>query len=154
MKKLFYYLSLFCLVTSCIVENNYYQVVPNKNIEIYTSSLKIGRPVQTVYAGSSFYMTKVSGKRKQRAKYNNGTRDYLGYVFNVTPYDYTDYVEPRKKEIELPAYRYQPASPTSTPSYNSSPSYNTPNRDIQTGPRGGRYYINSHGNKTYIKKGH
>jgi colicin import membrane protein len=24
---------------------------------------------------------------------------------------------------------------------------------IQTGPRGGKYYINSHGNKTYIKKG-
>lgn len=23
---------------------------------------------------------------------------------------------------------------------------------VQTGPRGGRYYINSHGNKTYIKR--
>lgn len=29
---------------------------------------------------------------------------------------------------------------------------NSPSRTIHTGPRGGRYYINSHGKKTYIKK--
>lgn len=35
----------------------------------------------------------------------------------------------------------------------SKPSYsNTPSRNIQTGSRGGQYYINSNGNKTYIKK--
>lgn len=38
---------------------------------------------------------------------------------------------------------------------NSIPSNNPPtttsSREIQTGPRGGKYYINSNGNKTYIK---
>lgn len=47
---------------------------------------------------------------------------------------------------------------TSSPTYYSSPSYSTPSsssstsRNIQTGSRGGQYYINSNGNKTYIKK--
>lgn len=41
----------------------------------------------------------------------------------------------------------------STPRYNSYPSYDfNSNRTIYTGPRGGQYYINSNGNKTYIKK--
>lgn len=44
---------------------------------------------------------------------------------------------------------YSPSS-YSTPTY-SSPSSST-SRDIQTGPRGGQYYINSNGNKTYVKK--
>lgn len=36
-----------------------------------------------------------------------------------------------------------------TPSYSSSSSSN---RVIQTGSRGGKYYINSNGNKTYVKR--
>jgi 5-methylcytosine-specific restriction endonuclease McrA len=44
----------------------------------------------------------------------------------------------------------------SSPSSYSTPSYSTPSssisRDIQTGSRGGQYYINSNGNKTYVKK--
>ena len=36
-------------------------------------------------------------------------------------------------------------------SYSTNRSYNT-SRTVYTGPRGGRYYINSHGNKTYIKR--
>ncbi len=37
---------------------------------------------------------------------------------------------------------------TTTPSYKSDNS----NRTIHTGPRGGKYYINKNGKKTYIKK--
>jgi hypothetical protein len=46
-------------------------------------------------------------------------------------------------------------SPSSSSTY-STPTYSTTSsstsRDIQTGPRGGQYYINSNGNKTYVKK--
>lgn len=38
------------------------------------------------------------------------------------------------------------------PSTYSLPTYSSPSRTIHTGPRGGRYYINSNGNKTYLKK--
>jgi len=48
-----------------------------------------------------------------------------------------------------PAYR---SSYTPTPRYTAPPNYGTPSRTIHTGPRGGQYYINSNGNKTYIKK--
>ncbi|HQO08752.1 MAG TPA: hypothetical protein PLK90_01955 [Clostridiales bacterium] len=37
--------------------------------------------------------------------------------------------------------------------YNSTPSYDyNSNKTIQTGSRGGQYYINSNGNKTYVNK--
>jgi hypothetical protein len=37
--------------------------------------------------------------------------------------------------------------------YNSTPSYNyNSNKTIYTGSRGGQYYINNNGNKTYVKK--
>ena len=46
------------------------------------------------------------------------------------------------------------ASPSTTPSTgtNSSGGYNSGSQNIQVGPRGGHYYINSHGNKTYVKR--
>lgn len=53
-------------------------------------------------------------------------------------------------------HRAHTASPD--PSYNSSansyatPSHHTETRAIHTGPRGGKYYINSHGNKTYVRR--
>jgi hypothetical protein len=69
----------------------------------------------------------------------------------------TSYTTPAYKTptYTTPVYRI----PTYTaPSYNTgtyispsytSPSYNT--RTIYTGPRGGTYYINSNGNKTYVR---
>jgi len=41
---------------------------------------------------------------------------------------------------------------TTTKSSSTSESNSSGSRTIQTGPRGGQYYINSHGNKTYIKR--
>lgn len=53
---------------------------------------------------------------------------------------------------------------TAMPRYNSTPTYTSPkpvytptsatapSRVVQTGPRGGTYYINSNGNKTYVKQ--
>ncbi|WP_157807586.1 SH3 domain-containing protein [Hymenobacter chitinivorans] len=42
-----------------------------------------------------------------------------------------------------------PSTPYSSGS--SSGGSSSPSRNIQTGPRGGQYYINKNGNKTYIK---
>lgn len=42
------------------------------------------------------------------------------------------------------------ATPTYTTTSYSTPTYNT-SRTIYTGPRGGTYYINSNGNKTYVR---
>lgn len=51
-----------------------------------------------------------------------------------------------KSSAKTKSYDY-----TLTPSYNYlTPSYNG-SRTIHTGSRGGKYYINSNGNKTYVK---
>ena len=74
-------------------------------------------------------------------------------VGNVNPYtgkpgtvsyssstsSYSTYSSPSYSTYSTPSY--------STSTY-SSPSYSTP---VYTGPRGGTYYVNSNGNKTYIK---
>ncbi|MFC5046383.1 HNH endonuclease signature motif containing protein [Aquimarina hainanensis] len=67
------------------------------------------------------------------------------------------YIISNEKKVYL-----SPKKRTSNRYYSSSsypiPTYSTPNnssrRTILTGPRGGKYYINSNGNKTYIKKKH
>ncbi len=67
----------------------------------------------------------------------------------------------RKHRISRSTYRdeysrYLHSSPYTNSSYSSSSTRrNTPTTGaaIRTGPRGGRYYINSKGNKAYVKKG-
>ena len=84
---------------------------------------------------------------------NNGT--YVsGYTRSSPTYSNTSY--------STPSYSY---SSYSTPSYSSSSSYSTPSyttpsyctyrsytTPVYTGSRGGAYYVNSNGNKTYISK--
>jgi hypothetical protein len=71
----------------------------------------------------------------------------------------TRHAEPGSKYCWQHKKTYEPASTSasssmSTPksSTNGSSSSSYGSRVIQTGPRGGQYYINSHGNKTYIKR--
>jgi len=56
-----------------------------------------------------------------------------------------------KSTYSAPRSTYK--STFSTPKYNSTPTYNSGSgRTIHTGSRGGQYYYNSKGNKTYIKR--
>jgi len=43
-------------------------------------------------------------------------------------------------------------SGTKQPDYSIGAQQNSATKDIQTGPKGGQYYINSNGNKTYVSK--
>lgn len=46
-----------------------------------------------------------------------------------------------------------PKSTYSTPNYNSTPTYNSGSgKTVYTGSKGGQYYYNSNGNKTYVKR--
>lgn len=90
--------------------------------------------------------TYVSGYTKSDGTYvngyykttpNNTNRDNYTTKPNVNPYTGSvGYVQPDTKPL------------TSSSSY-SAPSYSAP---VSTGSRGGQYYINSNGNKTYIKR--
>lgn len=50
------------------------------------------------------------------------------------------------------SYYFLVSSLSASAGFNASPYSGGSGRTIQTGPRGGRYYINSNGNKTYIRR--
>jgi colicin import membrane protein len=47
---------------------------------------------------------------------------------------------------------YEPSSSTTSSKSSSVSNSSSSSRTIHTGPRGGKYYINSKGNKVYVKK--
>ena len=105
------------------------------------------------FAQSSTY---VSGYTNSYGTYVNGyyrttpnsTRnDNYSTVGNVNPYTGSYGTKPADSYYVAPS-TYSSPSYYSTPSYYSS-SYSTP---VYTGSRGGQYYINSNGNKTYLSK--
>jgi colicin import membrane protein len=57
-----------------------------------------------------------------------------------------------KKTYEPNSTSASPTKNSSVSSSSSSGSSSNTGRTIYTGPRGGKYYINKNGNKTYIKK--
>ncbi len=93
----------------------------------YNSNNSIAAPSGTDY-GKTIY----TGK--------NGGQYYINSNGNKT------YIKSNSSTTNSRSNNY--TSPTST---FTNPSYNT-EQTIQTGARGGQYYINSNGNKTYVKK--
>lgn len=67
-------------------------------------------------------------------------------TYRKATYTSPTYLAPSYKSYTTPTY--------STPTY-STPSYSTPSysgsQTLYTGPRGGTYYINSNGNKSYVR---
>ena len=72
-----------------------------------------------------------------------------------SPYTTPTYSTPARSSYSTPSYSTSTyVTPASYPSTYSTPSYSTPSyssQTIYTGPRGGTYYINSNGNKTYVR---
>ena len=73
---------------------------------------------------------------------NTTRNDNYSTVGNVNPYTGSYGTKPADRYVPTTTY-----SSYSTPTYHSISSYTTP---VYTGSRGGTYYINSNGNKTYI----
>jgi hypothetical protein len=104
----------------------------------------------TSFAQTSTY---VSGYTKSNGTYvqgyyrttpNNTRNDNYSTVGNVNPYTGTYGTKPTTTYVPTTTY-----SSYSTPTYSNTPTYSTP---VYTGPRGGQYYYNSNGNKTYISR--
>lgn len=98
----------------------------------------------------------------QRTAPNYTRNDNYSTMGNVNPYTGKAGTQPRdggstytsSRAYSTSSYNTTYSTPNyptttySTPSY-STPSYNSSNT-IYTGSRGGQYYINSNGNKTYV----
>ena len=95
---------------------------------------------------------------------NTTRNDNYSTVGNVNPYTGTYGTKPADNYYVAPSTYSAPtyySTPTySTPTYStptySTPTYSTPTYStptpVYTGSRGGQYYINSNGNKSYISR--
>lgn len=84
---------------------------------------------------------------------NSTNRDNFTTKPNVNPYTgQPGYIQPDSKPA--PAVTYTTPTTTTTPVYTTpTNTYTTPTvtPTVYTGSRGGQYYINSKGNKVYVK---
>jgi hypothetical protein len=120
------------------------------------------------FAQSTVYVsgyTKSNGTYVQphyRTSPNSTRNDNYSTVGNVNPYTSQEGTKPRDYETSTytaPTYTNTSTSksPTyTTPTYTNTATYDTPSYStttpVYTGTRGGQYYINSNGNKTYISR--
>jgi hypothetical protein len=77
--------------------------------------------------------------------------------FKVRYKDEEGYVSTKVLQLDKNALtivnNYNASQRNSRPAYEGSSNYrSSPSRTIHTGPRGGKYYINKNGKKTYVKK--
>ncbi|MVM29287.1 hypothetical protein GO755_04525 [Spirosoma sp. HMF4905] len=151
-------LPLFCaaclFLTGCRV-NRYYYVVEDP-INLYEFSSFSGQPLLTAAPGDTVSATGTKGIQLG----GSVPVEYRGYRF-YAPFARARFLRivkvRSKRDAFAPAIVY-----TSRLRYGHSSAYSglpsnygyTPSTGavIHTGPRGGRYYINSHGNKTYVPR--
>jgi hypothetical protein len=79
----------------------------------------------------------------QRTAPNSTRNDNYSTVGNSNPYTGEAGTQSRDSYTSESIY-------SSSNTIYSTPSYSSSSKTIYTGPRGGRYYINSNGNKTYV----
>jgi len=148
------------LTSSCKINRYYY--TSSKPFEVYESGYASTR-YQDIPAGDTIYIERnwINGAapstlfdeyavyKKYRLKVRDtGPIKYL-YKRAISNKESKADINKLLSLESYPKHTKQPynKSVTELPSGSSGNSHS-----IQTGPRGGRYYINSNGNKTYIKK--
>lgn len=100
------------------------------------TTLEKGTIIRVKAHNQNYYQVEMNGK--------------VGYI---APHHIAN-VARNQADLVQPPTQTQPLSSAGTSSSNTSTMYSTPTTGatIYTGPRGGRYYYNSHGNKTYIRR--
>jgi type II secretory pathway pseudopilin PulG len=132
---------------------------------LFTTALSFAQvSVRGYYRSNGTYV-----QPHQRTYPNETRNDNYSTIGNVNPYTGKAGTKPRdsyssttttSSNYSAPTYRSTstysaPTRSTYSPSYTapvstySTPSY-TPSPTIYTGSRGGQYYVNSNGNKTYV----
>lgn len=153
-----YILPLFfvtCLSLAGCRINRYYYIAEDP-INLYEFSSFSGQPLLTASPGDTVSATGTDGIRLG----GSVPVEYRGYRF-YAPFAKARFLRTvkvhSKRDAFAPAFVY-----TSRMHYGQRSAYSdipsnygyTPSTGavIHTGPRGGRYYINSHGNKTYVPR--
>ena len=95
--------------------------------------------------GKEFYFNENERKVFVKTTSVNTNSEYVSKKVESSEYLY------KTPETSKPAKLYEPTY-TPTPTYTTPSVPSSTTREIQTGPRGGQYYINSNGNKTYVPR--
>ncbi len=117
------------------------------NAQSYGTSYNTPRPSRTTQSNSLFSSpTQPSvryqeGYQKSDGSYTNGHYKTQSNGTNLDNYSTSGNTNPYTQQSGSRAQDYSPEATN----YGSG-------RTIHTGPRGGQYYINSNGNKTYVPK--
>lgn len=130
---------------------------PNRDSKELTHCNSVDSLLLLQYKGGMYYRVKT--RLSQLSVEGYLYIDFLKYdefaVSVVTEYNKKHGGTVRLKYVAPPKYyksqgtkAYISSDYSPSPSSGSSPS----NHTIHTGPRGGKYYINKNGNKTYVKK--
>lgn len=95
-----------------------------------------------------YYKSNGTYVQPHQRTYPNATRnDNYSTIGNINPHTGKAGTQPRDS---YNSNRSTYTQSYTTPSYSATPTYSSGNT-VYTGPRGGQYYINSNGNKTYVK---
>lgn len=120
-----------------------WQIQKYTSVDYIDKELNSKKIIYTGPKGGNYYYS-VSGK-KTYIKTNN-----ILPTNDIDLLNQSDFPNRTTPSISSNLYN-QSSSGSSVPS-NSKSNINSSSREVLTGPRGGQYYINSNGNKTYIKK--
>jgi hypothetical protein len=148
MKK--FYLLVVLMYVACFMQScaTYYVAANNTPIELFTNE-DMTDPAFDIPAGTALLMKGSPKNGWAKVRYHKDLTWYLVAAQHI-------YLVPGAMAKEYPtsfiAMESRIATLSSTPStlQGSSEGYGN---TILTGPRGGRYYINKNGNKSYVKKG-
>ena len=127
----------------------------NNSNEVAYRKDKSGRLIFKGNRGGEYYFTK-SGRKKYVKKENTGSSNYY-YTLSSTytsenSKDRIQYSNSLGEEYFILPTRKMPITESKQTKSSYTAPNSTANRTIHTGSRGGKYYINSNGNKTYVKK--
>ncbi|MGN8072647.1 hypothetical protein [Mucilaginibacter sp. 22184] len=139
MKKILQVLNLVCLLFCATACNTYYVASANQPISIYADR-NITQVAYDVPAGTVLLLKGYARKGLTRVRYHSNLTWYWVDNTNLT---LVPGFNPKQYDQLYSSYETTGTATTSN-GYDAT---------IQTGPRGGKYYINKNGNKTYIKKG-
>ncbi|OYU83011.1 MAG: hypothetical protein CFE24_13205 [Flavobacterium sp. BFFFF2] len=139
MKKLFLFIALFFAAAQSYAQSPVYVSGYTRSNGTYVEGHYRTAPN---YTRNDNYST-VGNVNPYTGTYGTKPRD--GYYVAPTGYSTSTYSTPSYSSSSYSTSTY------STPSYYSTPTYSAPT-PVYTGPRGGNYYINSNGNKTYLRR--
>jgi hypothetical protein len=137
MKKLLQVLSIVCLLFCTTACHTYYVASSDQPVSIYADNYG-GQIVYDVPAGTVLLLKGHARNGLTRVRYHLNPNWYWVSNTNLT-------LVPgfNPKQYDRSYSSYETSGTAATGGYDAT---------IQTGPRGGKYYINKNGNKTYVKR--